>query len=198
MAERLGNPIWVEDGEGVTHRRYLSTPVPADASDRVVQLHDGEVWRAMLGWLREWAQESLPTAQEEPQLRAHIDRGWFAIEIIRQWEALEQAEAAASPDMMIMGGFALAATARDLQLKLAVEPDWERGLRNREATSRGGTESRRAPHVSRIAAMNAKLAERPDLSDKARAKAVSHEALGQLGTWRSILESWKRRNRAQH
>lgn len=195
LAEEMGQIVWKEDGEGITKRRYPSIVIPDDAESRIAAVPPGQIWRRAFSWMRIWAEQNMPHEEEDVSaLRPHVDKAWFALDIIRQLHALETAEEALHVDALVVTAFSLGVTQREMWEIHRIAPDWERGQRNREQTKAGGKATTRAPHQQRWQIVKDKMTANAALSEKSASEHAATER-PELGGWETFRKSYRNKER---
>jgi hypothetical protein len=188
MFAPLGACRDAESGEGITHRRAPMLERSPDTDARLLAMLEaepGRLWRLMLAPVRAWAE-----TETSDDMRPDRGRGWLAQEALRHFRQLEEAEKLGSFDAAIVSAMALAGIMRDLRDMHAVEPLWERGIRDREARQRGGREAaraRQALQAERIEAVRTKVAAGHSV---ARAAFLLARERPDLGNADAIRASW--------
>jgi hypothetical protein len=123
------------------------------------------------------------------------DIEWFVGEALHAAHMVSKAiEVAAPLETVAALGVALGRRCEALALKVSAEPAWQWGQDKREASRDGGKANARAPHEARAAAVEEKLAS-TRLSGNAASRAVA-ASRPDLGSWRAIYDSWKKRARS--
>jgi hypothetical protein len=181
-------------GEGLTARIEV-TPDPTEEEKwaAYMRLHmPGGIWRAALEPMRAWAARE----QDGEDTTPFRGNAWLAKGLLQDWELMKEAQQIGCFDSFAIALWSFARRWQDRVDLEVVEPDWERGRKNFEATARGGRAStRRAPHSERWEAVHRKMGGNPSLSISAASEHAAQECphLGKAASFRKSFYAQERK-----
>jgi hypothetical protein len=181
-------------GERLTARTEI-TPDPTEFDEwaAFMKLHSpGGIWRAVLEPMRAWAEREADGDDMTP----HRGTAWIAKGLLQDWRLMQQAQRNGCFDSFAVALWSFAKRWNDRVDIDVIEPDWERGRRNREHTSDGGKATRKLGiHLDRWRAVHNVRERNPGLSARQASEhaARQHPELGRAESMRKSYSAEQRK-----